>query len=114
MSFAKPDPKLFIVERPLPHAAIRGVDAPAADTRESSSVSRRRHRAEALPQGRQLVGQILRRVQRAEVGAGPVPQEAELFKARANAEKAREERDRLRRRVEKYGHATVNGEFKGK
>ena len=37
-----------------------------------------------------------------------------LFKARANAEKAREERDRLRRRVEKYGHATVNGEFKGK
>ena len=35
-----------------------------------------------------------------------------LFKARANAEKAREERDRLRRRVEKYGHATVNGEFK--
>ena len=29
-------------------------------------------------------------------------------------EKAREERDRLRRRVEKYGHATVNGEFKGK
>ena len=37
-----------------------------------------------------------------------------LFKARANAEKGREERDRLRRRVEKYGHATVNGEFKGK
>ena len=37
-----------------------------------------------------------------------------LFKARANAEKAREERDRLRRRVEKYGHATINGEFKGK
>ena len=33
-----------------------------------------------------------------------------LFKARANAEKGREERDRLRRRVEKYGHATVNGE----
>ena len=37
-----------------------------------------------------------------------------LFKARANAEKGREERDRLRRRVEKYGHATVNGEFKEK
>ena len=37
-----------------------------------------------------------------------------IFKARGNAEKGREERDRLRRRVEKYGHATVNGEFKGK
>ena len=60
------------------------------------------------------MGQILRRVNEQKWALDQCLKKQKLFKARANAEKAREERDRLRRRVEKYGHATVNGEFKGK
>ena len=37
-----------------------------------------------------------------------------LLKFRINNEKAKAEKERLRARVEKYGHATKNGEFKGK
>lgn len=36
-----------------------------------------------------------------------------LFKFRENNKKATAEKERLRARVEKYGHSTVNGKFTG-
>lgn len=36
-----------------------------------------------------------------------------LFKFRENNKKALAEKERLRQRVEKYGHSTVNGKFAG-
>lgn len=37
-----------------------------------------------------------------------------LYKFRLNNAKAQASKERLKARVEKYGHATSNGEFKGK